>query len=343
LERCSNTPFYIMSYVDQKYINLCTSRVEKFKKVRDNLWNFRCPICGDSHKRKDKARGYLYKKKNSFFYKCHNCGAGNTFNNFLKTLDPMLHAEYLVEKYKNNETQKNTPIPSAVPFKFEAPVFNNPLKKLRSFDTLQSHLAFSYIEHRKIPEKHWDKLYLADKFYEWSNTMFSQRFKDINIDYPRLVIPFFDKSGKMFAYQGRAFGKEQPRYITLKLDESKEKIYGLERIDFENHVYVVEGPLDSLFLDNCLAVAGADLDLVNSEPSTTTAIYDNEPRNHQTVDRMFKSVDKGYNVVVWPSDLEHKDINDMVLAGYHDIKGFIQSRTFSGLQAYLQINEWKRT
>ena len=332
-----------MSYVDQKYINLCTSRVEKFKKVRDNLWNFRCPICGDSHKRKDKARGYLYKKKNSFFYKCHNCGAGNTFNNFLKTLDPMLHAEYLVEKYKNNETQKNTPIPSAVPFKFEAPVFNNPLKKLRSFDTLQSHLAFSYIEHRKIPEKHWDKLYLADKFYEWSNTMFSQRFKDINIDYPRLVIPFFDKSGKMFAYQGRAFGKEQPRYITLKLEENKEKIYGLERIDFENHVYVVEGPLDSLFLDNCLAVAGADLDLVNSEPSTTTAIYDNEPRNHQTVDRMFKSVDKGYNVVVWPSDLEHKDINDMVLAGYHDIKGFIQSRTFSGLQAYLQINEWKRT
>ena len=332
-----------MSYIDQKYINLCTSRVEKFKKVRDNLWNFRCPVCGDSHKRKDKARGYLYKKKNSFFYKCHNCGAGNTFNNFLKTLDPMLHAEYLVEKYKNNETQKNTPIPSAVPFKFEAPVFNNPLKKLRSFDTLQSHLAFSYIEHRKIPEKHWDKLYLADKFYEWSNTMFPQRFEDINIDYPRLVIPFFDKSGKMFAYQGRAFGKEQPRYITLKLEENKEKIYGLERIDFENHVYVVEGPLDSLFLDNCLAVAGADLDLVNSEPSTTTAIYDNEPRNHQTVDRMFKSVDKGYNVVVWPSDLEHKDINDMVLAGYHDIKGFIQSRTFSGLQAYLQINEWKRT
>ena len=332
-----------MSYIDQKYINLCTSRVEKFKKVRDNLWNFRCPICGDSHKRKDKARGYLYKKKNSFFYKCHNCGAGNTFNNFLKTLDPMLHAEYLVEKYKNNETQKNTPIPSAVPFKFEAPVFNNPLKKLRSFDTLQSHLAFSYIEHRKIPEKHWDKLYLVDKFYEWSRTIFPEKFQKINIDYPRLVIPFFDKSGKMFAYQGRAFGKEQPRYITLKLDESKEKIYGLERIDFENHVYVVEGPLDSLFLDNCLAVAGADLDLVNSEPSTTTAIYDNEPRNHQTVDRMFKSVDKGYNVVVWPSDLEHKDINDMVLAGYHDIKGFIQSRTFSGLQAYLQINEWKRT
>ena len=95
--------------------------------------------------------------------------------------------------------------------------------------------------------------------------MFPEKFQNINIDYPRLVIPFFDKSGKMFAYQGRAFGNEQPRYITLKLEDNKEKIYGLERIDFEDHVYVVEGPLDSLFLDNCLAVAGADLDLINSE------------------------------------------------------------------------------
>jgi len=255
----------------------------------------------------------------------------------------MLHSEYMVEKYKNNETQNNTPIPSEAPFKFRPPVFNNPLKKLRRFDTLQKHIAFSYIEHRKIPEKHWDKLYLVDKFYEWSKTMFPEKFQKINIDYPRLVIPFFDKSGKMFAYQGRAFGKEQPRYITLKLVEDKEKIYGLERIDYDSHIYVVEGPIDSLFIDNCLAVAGADLDLVNLEPSITTVIYDNEPRNLHTVERMHKSVDKGYNVVVWPSDLYHKDINDMVLAGYDDIGGFINSRTYSGLQAYLEINKWKKT
>jgi len=335
-----------MSYVDQKYINLCTSRVEKFKKVRDNLWNFRCPICGDSHKRKDKARGYIYKKKNSFFYKCHNCGAGQTFNNFLKSIDGMLHKEYSLEKFKNNQTGGNTPIPDKVPFEFEAPKFNTPknkeLNQLKKFSDLKDHPAFAYIEHRKIPEKHWDKLYLAENFYEWARTMFPEKFQSINIDYPRLVIPFFDKSGKMFAFQGRAFGKEQPRYITLKLEENKEKIYGLERIDFDSHVYVVEGPLDSLFLDNCLAVAGADLNLINSEPKTTTAIYDNEPRNLHTIDRMFKSVDKGYNVVVWPSDLEHKDINDMVLAGHYDIMKFIKSRTFSGLNAYLEINKWKR-
>ena len=336
-----------MSYIDQKYINLCTSRVEKFKKVRDNLWNFRCPICGDSRKHKNKARGFVYRKKASFFYKCHNCGVGLTFNNFLKHIDHGLYTEYRVEKYKEGETQGNTPIPDKSPFKFEAPKFDKSMNKhldnLSKFSDLkEDHPALSYVKNRKIPKEHWDKLYLADKFYEWSNSIFPEKFKSINIDYPRLVIPFFDKSGEIFAYQGRAFGKEEPRYITLKIVSEKEKIYGLERINYDSHVYVVEGPLDSLFIDNCIAVAGADLNLLELNPNSTTVIYDNEPRNKHTVERMFKSVDKNYHVVVWPQDLKQKDINDMYLSGIEDVKSFIDEHSYQGLEAYLKINQWKK-
>jgi len=336
-----------MSYIDQKYINLCTSRVEKFKKVRDNLWNFRCPICGDSKKHKNKARGFVYRKKASFFYKCHNCGVGLTFNNFLKHIDRGLYTEYRVEKYKEGETQGNTPIPDKSPFKFEAPKFDKSMNKhldnLSKFSDLEEgHPALSYVQNRKIPKEHWDKLYLADKFYEWSNSIFPEKFKSINIDYPRLVIPFFDKSGEIFAYQGRAFGKEEPRYITLKIVSEKEKIYGLERINYDSHVYVVEGPLDSLFIDNCIAVAGADLNLLELSPNSTTVIYDNEPRNKHTVERMFKSVDKNYHVVVWPQDLKQKDINDMYLSGIEDVKSFIDEHSYQGLEAYLKINQWKK-
>ena len=336
-----------MSYIDQKYINLCTSRVEKFKKVRDNLWNFRCPICGDSRKHKNKARGFVYRKKASFFYKCHNCGVGLTFNNFLKHIDHGLYTEYRVEKYKGGETQGNTPIPDKSPFTFEAPKFDKSMNKhldnLSKFSDLkEDHPALSYVKNRKIPKEHWDKLYLADKFYEWSNSIFPEKFKSINIDYPRLVIPFFDKSGEIFAYQGRAFGKEEPRYITLKIVSEKEKIYGLERINYDSHVYVVEGPLDSLFIDNCIAVAGADLNLLELNTSSTTVIYDNEPRNKHTVERMFKSVDKNYHVVVWPQDLKQKDINDMYLSGIEDVKSFVDVHTYHGLEAYLKINQWKK-
>ncbi len=336
-----------MSYIDQKYINLCTSRVEKFKKVRDNLWNFRCPICGDSRKQKNNTRGFIYRKKASFFYKCHNCGIGLTFNNFLKQIDHGLHTEFLVEKYKDGETQGNTPIPDKVPFIFETPKFdkslNRHLDKLVKFCDLEDgHPAIQYLEKRQIPKKHWDKLYFSEKFYEWSHTIFPEKFKSINIDYPRLVIPFFDKSGEIFAYQGRAFGNEEPRYITLKIVLEKEKIYGLERIDFDSHTYVVEGPLDSLFIDNCLAVAGADLNLLELSPESTTIIYDNEPRNEHTVERMFKSVDRNYNVVIWPPELKSKDINDMVLSGMKNIKEFIDVHTYHGLEAYLKINQWKK-
>ena len=158
----------------------------------------------------------------------------------------------------------------------------------------------------------------------------------------RLVIPFFDKAGEIFAYQGRAFGNEDPRYITLKIVSDKEKIYGLERIDFDSHTYVVEGPLDSLFIDNCLAVAGADLNLMELSPVSTTIIYDNEPRNKHTVERMFKSVDRNYNVVIWPPELKQKDINDMILSGIKNIKQFIDVHTYQGLNAYLKINQWKK-
>ena len=336
-----------MSYIDQKYINLCTSRVEKFKKVRDNLWNFRCPICGDSKKHKNKARGFIYRKKASYFYKCHNCGVGLTFNNFLKHIDRGLYTEYRVEKYKVGETQGNTPIPDKSPFKFEAPKFDKSMNKhldnLSKFSDLEEgHPALSYVQNRKIPKEHWDKLYLADKFYEWSNSIFPEKFKSINIDYPRLVIPFFDKSGEIFAYQGRAFGKEEPRYITLKIVSEKEKIYGLERINYDSHVYVVEGPLDSLFMDNCIAVAGADLNLLELSPNSTTVIYDNEPRNKHTVERMFKSVDKNYHVVVWPQDLKQKDINDMILAG-HNVMSVLECNTYSDLEGTLKLTNWKKT
>ena len=336
-----------MSFVDQKYINLCTSRVEKFKKVRDNLWNFRCPICGDSKKRKNKARGFIYRKKASFFYKCHNCGIGLTFNNFLKNINHGLHTEYLVEKYKEGELAGNTPIPDKVPFEFHPPEFDKSLNRhldslIKFSDLEKGHPALSYVAKRQIPEQHWDKLYFAEKFYEWSQTIFPEKFNSINIDYPRLVIPFFDKSGEIFAYQGRAFGKEEPRYITLKIVSEKEKIYGLERIDFDSHVYIVEGPLDSLFIDNCLAVAGADLHLMNLDPQLTTVIFDNEPRNEHTVERMFKAADRNYNVVIWPGHMKQKDINDMILSGIKNIKQFIDVHTHQGLTAYLKINQWKK-
>ena len=96
-----------MDLVDSKYIGLVSSRLQKFKKVKSDLYNFRCPICGDSQKNKNKTRGYLYPVKNNTNFKCHNCGASMSFNNFLKELDSVLYKQYTLEKFKEGHTGKN--------------------------------------------------------------------------------------------------------------------------------------------------------------------------------------------------------------------------------------------
>ena len=302
------------SYIDLKFINDVSSRLSQFKKKTDYLFNFRCPHCGDSQKSKTKARAYLYRVKNDMFFKCHNCGQGQNFANFLKFVDPKLYSEYVLERYKGSAPATPTPKFDFKPVKFKDQTILDDLKSIS--DLSEDHPARLYCIKRKIPEKYFDILYLCNKFMTLVNKVKPNTYKVIK-DHPRLIIPFFDTTGKLFAFQGRAFGKEQPKYITIKLDESKQKVYGLERVNFLQPIKVVEGPLDSLFLDNCLASAGADLKNVKKSlpEDQITYIYDNEPRNREIIKHMYSVIDKGYSLVIWPDDLKHKDINDMIISG----------------------------
>ena len=106
---------------------------------------------------------------------------------------------------------------------------------------------------------------------------------------------------------------------------------------------ITEGPIDSLNLDNAIALAGDDA-VVNIQHNQCTMIFDNEHRNKHIVDRMINSVDDKFNLVVWPKSLENKDINDMIIAEKTpaQVASLIYSNTFSGLSALQQINQWKR-
>ena len=330
------------SYIDLKFINDLSGRLSQFKKKTDYLFNFRCPHCGDSQKSKTKARAYLYRVKNDMFFKCHNCGQGQNLANFLKFVDPKIYEQYLLERYK-----KSAPATPKPKFDFKPTKFTNqtPIDDLKSIKDLpEDHPARLYCVNRKIPEKYFDKLFLSDKFMTLVNEVKPNTYK-ITKDHPRLIIPFYDTTGKVFAFQGRAFGKEQPKYLTIKLDENKQKVYGLERINFQNQVFIVEGPIDSLFIDNCLAAGGADLFLKNKIPNENiTYIFDNEPRNKEIVKRMYKVIEQDFNVVIWPEDLQLKDVNDMIMSGLtkFELQDIISNNTYSKLSALTKLNYWKK-
>ncbi len=310
---------------------MVSPRLEKFKKVRDNLFNFRCPYCGDSLKFRNKARGYFYKKKNDFLYKCHNCGKGTTFGKVLELIDPDTHKEYVMERYKDSSPRQQEP-----EFNFEAPKFKKKDSKLETLTPINKlngdHPARQFVESRQLPEEFYSDLYLCPKFFQWSKIQSQQ-------EHPRLVIPFRDETGEVFAAQGRAFGKEVPKYLTIKFDD-KPKIFGLDRVDFTRRFYVVEGPIDSMFVNNCLAVAGADFRYI--PPGDTTIVLDNEPRSREIIKLMERLIHQDYELVIWPDTITQKDINDMVLAGVKDIQQLINNNTFSGLEAKMKLAAWKR-
>jgi len=330
------------NYVDLKYINILSVRLEQFKQRGKNLFNFRCPYCGDSQKDKTKARGYLYAVKNDMFYKCHNCGHGTNMPNFIKDRDQKLYSEYCLEKFKKKPKKEEVDFKP----KFDKVEFDDLNLGMKISDLKDTHPAKKFVLDRKIPRDKLDLLYCCNRFMTLVNRVKPGTFKDVTKDYPRLIIPFYDESGKLFAFQGRAFGKEQPKYITIKLDESKQKVYGLERVNFLQPIKVVEGPLDSLFLDNCLASAGADLKNVKKSlpEDQITYIYDNEPRNREIIKHMYSVIDKGYSLVIWPDDLKQKDINDMILSDLtsEQIADIIHDNTFSGLAATAKLDFYKR-
>ena len=332
-----------MSYIDTKYLNLVSPMLPLFKKKGDNLWNFRCPYCGDSQKSRTKARGFVFRRKADLFFKCHNCSVGATLANLIKYVDSKTYDDYILERYREEgvHRSKNSPVPKPE-FKFDAPVFKkNVFKSLQSISSLAStHPARRLVGERKLSEFS-DDLFLCPSFFKFTNTLVKNKFSSLGGDHPRLMIPFRDEKGEIFAYQGRAFGDEKPKYITIKLDEDADKIFGLDKVDKSKSILVVEGPLDSLFLDNCIAVAGSDF--INME-GDITVIYDNEPRNKEINKQIEKTIDQGKSVCLWPDTMVCKDINDMVISGYtkEEIQEIITDNTLSGVAAKLRFAEWRR-
>lgn len=332
-------------FIDRAFLLRISPKLQRFTQKKDDLYNFRCPLCGDSQKNKTKSRGYVYRKKNDYFYMCHNCGASTSFYNFLDKVDPTLIKEYALERYKNGDNNKSDhKTPEFEEFKTEKPTFKKSLD-LPSIDSLpEAHFAKVYVQQRRIPKDFFSQLYYAEDFATFIQSLGIE--KELSKEDKRLVIPFYDQEKNLIAIQGRALGESKLRYITIKLHEDNHKFFGLDRIDEEKMIYVVEGPIDSMFLDNAVATADSNLESITSiyDKSKVTLIFDNEPRNKEIVKKIDEAIEKHYQVVIWPEMIESKDINDMILDGFSpdEIQDIISKYTFVNLRAKAELVNWKK-
>jgi transcription elongation factor Elf1 len=338
--------------VESKYVRLLSSRLRNFKQKNANLWNFSCPLCGDSQKNKTKARGYVFPKGNNLFYRCHNCGASTSVGNLIKSVDESLYKEYVLERYKSGESGFSN---------FKAPTFDIPsprfdkVSKQKVFehaewvDKLPSgHFCLEYVTKRNIPSSFYDKLLFTQHYKQFCDALIPNHGKQL-VDDARLVIPFYDEYNEIIAVSGRALETSDKtlRYITLRTNESNKKlIYGLDRVNLKETVKVVEGPIDSLFLKNCVASGDANLVLCADDISSDkiVLIFDNEPRNKEICKMMQDAIRLKYNIVIWPDTIRGKDVNEIILSGksQSEIEEIISSNTFKDIEAQLKFNMWKK-
>jgi DNA primase len=332
-------------FIDRKFLLQISSRLGRFTKKKEDLYNFRCPLCGDSQKNKTKSRGYVYRKKNDYFYMCHNCGISTTFFNFLKQVDSNLVKEYQLERYKNGETGNNNyPKPSFDEFKTEQPIFKEKIQLPTIASLEEDHFARTYVQRRKIPVELQNSLYYADDFKQFVGSFGIE--KDIHDGDKRLVIPFYDKEKNLVAFQGRALGESKIRYITIKLHDDVKKVYGVDRVDAEKKIYVFEGPIDSMFIENSVATADSHLEAITDvfDKSNVVLVFDNEPRNKEILKQIERAIDNHFNVVIWPEMIEEKDVNEMILNGFEvdEIKDILDKHTYVNLRAKMEFINWKK-
>jgi len=338
--------------VESKYIGLISHRLRNFKRKQDYLWNFSCPICGDSKKNLLKARGYVYKKGNNLFYSCKNCGIGTSLGKLLENVDGSLYKEYVLERYKSGESGFSN---------FKEPTFNIPsprfdkLDKPKIFEHAEfcsnlssEHFCLAYLKNRQIPKEFYSQLLFTSHYKKFIDALVPNHGKKL-IDDARVIIPFYDVYNNLIAVSGRALETSDKtlRYITIRTTDSEEKlVFGMDRVSVHEPVRVVEGPLDSLFIKNCVASADANLAIVaeNISAGKKVLIFDNEPRNKEIVKLMQESIKSNHNIVIWPNTIQAKDVNEMIMSGISvgEIESIISSNTFNGLQAQTKFVFWKK-
>lgn len=339
-----------MHWIDQKYVLLLSNRLPLFKKVGNTSYNCRCILCGDSKKNKTRARGYLLGDSKGTRYFCHNCGASLSLKKFLGQVDPLLEQQYSQEKFfeKRKEKVSHTPLPAPDVTIIEKPDYLKAFGSLKKISQLPpTHKAKRYIEQRLIPSKFHYKIFFAQNFAKFVNEIIPNKLNEKNQE-ERIILPFLTREKKLIGFTGRSLDNNSLRYITIMIDTESPKLFGIDTVDFQKKIYITEGPIDSFFIENGIAMGGSDMSksfkALDVEPKKCVMIFDNEPRNKEIVTKISKAIDQGFNVFIWPEKIKCKDLNELALDGYivPQIKKLVDDHTSCGIEAKLKLQSWKR-
>lgn len=335
----------MLDYITQhRYMMLFSSQLDSFKQKSQNLWNCRCPYCGDSKKRKSIARGYFFVKDGTILYKCHNCGTAGSLSMLIKHFDPSLHRAMMLDSFgKVNKAPEKVllPVESDKMSRFKSRIEKNPDGLVRVSDN--ESLYSNYLIGRDIPKTHLNRFIeipSMKKFADSIEKYAGRQFPDVKC----IGIPFIVDEIMTFI-QCRNIEDDSLRYMTFEINPGL-KIFGFDDVDFSKRVSVLEGPFDSIFVDNAVANAGAtdhsNIKAISDTGASLRFIFDRDyETNPQVMAQLVSRIKQGHDVVIFDRSFRAKDINESISNGSFDIDSlnqYLDSRTFSGLRANLELS-----
>lgn len=333
---------------DLMFVERLGFHLQGFAKAADQLWTFRCPVCGDSKKNKSKKRGHIFpnKERTALVFKCHNCGDSRSFSNLVKFVDQRLFQEYLFAAMGKSKSVLERLPERAEEIKPAGRVaIKAPITAVRMLP--DDHMVVKYISSRKIPQDKWAVLAYTDKFHALAKSIdpdYNFPDKLLNKRAPALILPFMNEKGQFFGMQGRFLDPEAKiRYITILKDKKLDRTFGLDKVNKLERFFVLEGPIDSMFLSNAIAVCGSDMGRIEGE--NAVFVPDSEPRNPHIVKKIDNLIKAGRKVVLLPKQFAGTDVNDLVLSGYEpeEVEELLDQHTYSGLVASVKFANWRKS
>lgn len=340
------TSLMVMNNIDSLMDEL-KLRLRNFKQRKSvSVWNFSCPICGDSTKNKRKARGFIYNKNGQYNMTCKNCNAGYSLANFIKIYFNDLYAPFFfIPALKQTNTSLFIDTPNTEPpviltstqFPFFIPYYN-------------SDVACKFIDNRRIPRNKLKEVFYIDDINNLIEQYEHLGYTALKYKSSRLVFVIRSYNNEIIGFITRALNKnDKIRYYNIKCLQLP-LIYGMPFLNRKERVWIVEGLIDSLFLPNALSANSSSFNHVidfckEQNINDFVCVYDNEPHNNQITKIIEQTINNNYSTVIFSSfPYSGKDINEIVVKNAlspEQVLKLLEERVYSSLRAKLEYSKWK--
>lgn len=312
-----------------------------------NTYTGGCPICREGKSWGRKSR--LYYIPNDSKLCCHNCGWYGTPINWVMEVEQLTYKE-VAAQIKECDYEYGLPVETIE----KAQTTELPRDSINLFDRTQ----LTYYKDNDSVKRAVDVIVdrKLNKAVNRPRTLYTSLTDVVHKN--RLIIPFYNQSNECIFYQSRKLFESDTKPKYLSKMNSEKSLFNYNNVSSStDNVFITEGPIDSFFIEDSVAVAGIQerskesLTPVQAQQLErlflvqTVWVLDSQWLDQTSLIKTETLLKNNQCVFIWPRNIgeKFKDINEMCV--YFDIdrigKKYILENTYCGLKGIVKLKQIK--